>query len=303
LIICLLSVALAIAWAIVTGYHELAVLLCTSLAAGLCVAFVWTPPRQRLRALAAPFLALALIGFLSPDTLVSPGARGLNHHAFEDDGVTVIADEASQPSGAVLKFTRALRAEIGPLLGVGGECDVRVYLKQERTGESFGSYSAPLLEGPAVVHPMGAGWGSLAHHLVYAFASCGSQQIPRWAVVGLATSVEKFVADLDAGVIDFAHRHTWREVPPIFVATPQQAQQLLVLQDQNALRSFMVFTRETGRMPKLFGALRVRDANAAMTEVFGSPSRMLEEWRRFDAEWRRTRTPLPAAKVKGAPDL
>jgi hypothetical protein len=174
------------------------------------------------------------------------------------------------------------------------------------TGD-FGSYHAPLLSRPVVVTPVGAGWGSLAHHAMYRMATCATGARHTWLVMGLASLVEKHTIDPATGAFYLKHRSDWR---PLDVALQSEKRNLMKEfdrgADQSFLRSFFLYLNDENMLRpflnEITGGASPIGALARVTAI--PPHQIEQQWR----TWLETRAhALPvlrsAKPFEGAPDL
>lgn len=164
-----------------------------------------------------------------------------------------------------------------------------------------------MLGTAVVVTPTGAGWGSLAHHLMYELAPCALGTRETWLVMGLAALVEKHTIDASTGAFDLRHRSDWR---PFDVALSSAKRNIMQefdkASDQSFLRSFFLYMHDEGLLTPFLNEVRSgASPMGALARVSAIPSHQIEQnWRTW-LETRASRLPvLSSAKpFEGAPEL
>lgn len=220
---------------------------------------------------------------------------------------------------ALQKARAAYEGAFTALLGEGArDCRVDVVITHDpatrdtltrasgMTGE-FGSFHAPVLGPAVVVTPTGAGWGSVAHHAMYALAPCALGSQKPWLIMGLASLVEKHTIDAATGAFDLRHRSDWR---PLDVSLTSEKRNLMKefdkAADQSFLRSFFLYLYDESLLVPFLNEVKGGASPiGALARVTAIPPHQIEQnWRTW-LETRAQRLPVlsSARPFEGAPDL
>jgi hypothetical protein len=229
----------------------------------------------------------ALLVGLSGGAMVSPGVvfdptwvLGGTVEVGRGPGFVLWTDvPRPEEDRALAHALTAFRAEVARYVLDPGppSCSVRItvvrdparYNHARRFGmpSDFGYYAARTLAGPTVVHPEGAGLGSLTHHLGYHLLQCGAQRpLPRWVRTMTATFFEKlFMAETDAGwVATVGYRHTWRDAALRSDPTSMDLHGALTRgTDQDTLHAWGLFLHHHGQLRPLLAAFARGDESGA----------------------------------------
>ena len=181
----------------------------------------------------------------------------------------------------------------------------------QRDDGAFGFAHKPPMGRITVVHRLGAGWGSLTHHLALLYVPCALPQAPDWVVVGTAALVEKHL--LRAGsdgrkAFSLEHRSNWRMPEALDAATMRAGTprrdlrlELARAEDQGFLRAFFLFLHAGGWLSPVLQLVRDgQQASVALANVTGADAVALEQqWR----DWLHTESihlPVLEAATPGA---
>jgi len=213
--------------------------------------------------------------------------------AYERAFIALFGEEARTCAvDVVIAHDPATREVLSRASGVAGE---------------FGSFHAPALGRAVVVTPRGAGWGSIAHHVMYEMAPCALGAMRPWLVIGLASLVEKHTIDETTGAFELRHRSDWR---PLDVELTSEKRNLMKefdkVGDQSFLRSFFLYLADEKLLTPFLNEVKGgKSPIGALARVTAIPPHQIEQqWRTWLETKARDIPVLTAATpFEGAPDL
>ena len=230
----------------------------------------------------AIFVALGVGVFLRPSVLYFPRWLVDLDVVERDAGTRILTASTDTAAGLALKnalpvyrraFTQLLGADVAScpvdFVVVGNPRELAILQHAAGQRGDFGFFHRTRFANPVVVVSPGAGWGSIAHHWMYALGPCVLPAQPAWVHVGFATLAEKH-APMEQ-TLSFRQRSDWRHPDSDEQTAPRDLNtELADADDQGFLRSFFLFLLDTGRLAPFVARLHAgAAADDALRAVCG----------------------------------